>query len=160
MLAYINFATQQNIVSVKLSLKQISQSIHQAKNMATNGYDKDNTNQSIGIYFDLGTPDTLTFYQFNHGSGVTLDSENIYKQEKFAPWVSLYSLAIWDVPLPNVMIHFSAIDGKPIWYTFWTTQTWLDDFEKLDFEITYWDIKNFPFLRKLSYYKDTNVVDY
>lgn len=51
-MSYANYAYYQNIARVKLSLKEISQSINTAKNMAISWYDDNSKNQSIWVYFE------------------------------------------------------------------------------------------------------------
>jgi hypothetical protein len=46
-MTYVNYAFYQNIAKVKLGLKEVSQSINEARNMAINGFDKNQINQSI-----------------------------------------------------------------------------------------------------------------
>ncbi len=160
MMTYANYAFYGNISKVRLWLKEISQSINTARNMATNGYDKNWVNQSIWIYFDKNSKNSIKYFTFNYSSWVTfsdLNSDNLLREKKLQEnvWIDYIS---WK---NNMMIYFSSIYAKP--ELFYFDENWdkkaFDDPE-LNISISFKWNRNYPFKRDLKYFKNTNVIDY
>lgn len=154
-MTYVNYAYFSNIAKVKISLKEISQSINEARNMAISWFDKNWVNQSMWVYFDLNQNNTIQLYSFDYNSGILLDSSHLLKERKIQSniWIDFIG---WK---DKVMIYFSSIYAKPeIYYN--------DDFindssdTELEFSISFKWATNFPLKRELKYFKNTNVVDY
>ncbi len=155
-MTYVNYATYQNIAKVKLSLKEVSQSINDARNMAINGYDRNMVNQSIWIYFDLQN-NNVQYYWYNFNSWITLSEASIIKEKKLQDGVEITHLS----GHTKMMIHFSSIYWVPSMYYFDEDNTKHDfSWDILDISISYRGIQNYPFKRELKYFKNTNVVDY
>lgn len=157
MMTYIDYAVYQNIAKVKLGLKEVSQSIHEARNMAINGYDKEKINQSIWIYFDVNNKNVVKYYWFNYNSWVTLSQENLIKEKKLQDSVGIDDISGKE----NMMIYFSAIYWEPTFYYFhisWEKEIIVLD--ELDIILSFKNMKSYPFQRELKYFKNTNVVDY
>lgn len=154
-MTYVNYAYFQNIARVKMSLKEISQSINEARNTAISWFEKNWINQSIWVYFDINNKNIIKFYSFDYNSWVTLNSANFLKEKKLQNniWIDY----IWWKD--NVMIYFSSIYAKPeIYYSNDFTHP-SNDIE-LDFKISFKGALKFPLKRELKYIKNTNVVDY
>ncbi len=155
-MTYVNYASYQNIAKVKLSLKEVSQSIHDARNMAINGYDKNMVNQSVWIYFDL-KGQSIQYYGYNFNSWVTLSPSHLIKEKKLQEWVQISHLS-WN---ETIMIHFSSIYWIPNIYTVgsaWQIEAF--SWDVLEIAVSYKWIQNYPFKRDMKYFKNTNVVDY
>ena len=155
-MSYANYAYFQNIAKVKIALKEISQSINEARNLAISWYDKSSVNQSIWVLFDLSDNNSIKFYSYNYNSWITLDDNYVFKTKKIQDWVWINDIS-WKT---KVMIYFSAILAKPEIYYFESDVK--NDFttDQLDFKISYKDAKSWPLTRTLKYIKNTNVVDY
>lgn len=157
MMTYVNYATYQNIAKVKLSLKEVSQSINEARNMAINGYDKNKVNQSIWVFFDVNDKNIVKYYGYNFNSWIVLSDANIIKEKKLQDGIEIEKVSGHN----KVMIHFSSIYGLPTIYYFNESGEKQDySWEVVDFSLSYKWIQNYPFKRNLQYFKNTNVVDY
>lgn len=157
MMTYVNYAHYQNIAKVKLWLKEVSQSINEARNMAINGFDRNNINQSVWIFFDLNDKNVVKYYGFNFNSWVVLSQENLLKERKLQEFVWVEYLS-WK---NNIMIYFSSIYWVPTIYYFdeslnIQSYTW----DTIDMSIAFKSRNNYPLKRDLKYFKNTNVVDY
>ncbi|MBW7954540.1 type II secretion system protein [Candidatus Gracilibacteria bacterium] len=155
-MVYANYALYQNITKVKLSLKEVSQNIHKARNMAINGYDKNKVNQSVGIYFDLNDNNTIKFYSFDYDKQVNLDLEHLIEEKKLQDYVTLNKIGDKN----NLMIYFSSIYGKPTLYYFDNGEKVEINDDEIKFEISFKNALYYPLKRDLKYFKNTNVVDY
>lgn len=156
-MTYVNYATYQNIARVKMSLKEVSQSINEARNMAINWYDRNNINQSVWVLYDMTNPNEVMYYWFNFNSWILLTPENIIKIRKLQEWVWVKSLW-WK---QKILLYFSSIYGEPKIYAVSST-SWLEniDVDTLTIEIAFKNSENYPFMRTLTYFKNTNIVDY
>lgn len=156
-LTYANYAMYQNIAKVRLWLKEVSQSIHEARNMAINWYDKNKINQSIWIFFDINNKNNIKYYWFNYNSWIILSEENLIKERKLQDSIGIDFVSGKD----TMMLYFSAIYGEPTLYfldDFWDFQEYIGD--ELDISISFRGSTRYPFKRDLQYFKNTNVVDY
>lgn len=156
-MTYANYAFYWNIAKVKLSLKEISQSIADARNMAINWFYKNWVNQSVWIYFDTNNNNTIKYYTFNYNSWILLNEENLFKQKKLQEKVWINNISWKD----NVLIYFSSIYWVPSLFYFDIAGNLRNfDVEELDFSVSFNWNSNFPLKRELKYIKNTNVVDY
>jgi hypothetical protein len=145
---------------VKLSLKEISQSINEARNLAIAWFDKNGINQSIWVYFNQEmNKNVIQFYSFDYNSWITVDTAHLLKERKLQDNVWIEKLWSWSISKKQVMIYFSSIYAQPdMYYDGNYTNTWSET--ELDFVLSFRWAKNFPLKRELKYFKDTNVVDY
>ncbi len=156
-MTYVNYAYFQNIAKVKLSLKEISQSINEARNLAISWFEKNWINQSIWVYFDISNKNIIQFYSFNYNSGILLDSNQLLKERKLQNNIGIDVISSQD----KIMIYFSSISAKPEIYSFDSAgiKSVFSPWE-LNFSISFKWASNFPLKRELKYFKNTNVVDY
>lgn len=157
-MTYVNYSYYQNISKVKLSLKQISQTINDARNLAISWYNKDWINQSIWVYFDLeNDKNNISLYAINYNSWIILNNNSFYKKISLQPWIWIDNIS-WK---NKILIYFSSIYAKPEIYYYdnsWVANIFSWDY--LDFDISFKWALTFPLNRKLKYFKNTNVVDY
>lgn len=157
LLTYVNYAFYQNIAKVRLSLKEVSQSINDVRNMAINWFDKNWVNQSVWIYFDKNDSNVLKYYTFNYNSWIILNENNLFKEKKLQENINISNISGKN----NILIYFSSIYWKVQLFSFdesWN-KTELSD-EEIDFSVSYKNALNYPLKRDLKYLKNTNVVDY
>jgi len=155
-MTYANYAYFQNIARVKLSLKEISQSINEARNMAVSWLDKNWVNQSVWVYFDLENKNLIRLYSYNYNSWVTLSQDNLIKERKLQDYVWI-DYVWWK---NKVMIYFSSIYAKPEIYYFDDGNARILNTDELDFKVSFKNALSYPLKRELKYLKNTNVVDY
>lgn len=160
-MSYANYAYYQNIARVKLSLKEISQSINTAKNMAISWYDDNSKNQSIWVYFEKWS-NQVKYYAFDYT--LTWSDINISNDKTPIKVHNLQSNVNISQITPNkdnIMIFYSAIEAKPEIITFldnWVRQNLSDS--EIKFDVSFKNSTNFPLKRELKYIKQTNLVDY
>jgi len=162
MLSYTGYLTQQQIVRVRLGVKEVSQAIHEARNMAINGYVNNPTeqkNQSVGIYFKKDE-NVLKFYGYDYDCPTCPILEDAYliSERPLQKGVLLGEISGKE----NTMLFFSAISGEKKFYTFsGTSSTKIEPIpEKMELSVSYKNISVAPFFRKMTYFPKTNVVDY
>lgn len=156
-MAYSSYNVSRQISQLKYSLKELSQSITETKNLAINGYEKENINHSIGVYFNLDDKNNYTLYSFRYDSEIELLPENILEKRKLPENIFLSSIENYE----NLLIYYSAIHGEASVYTFQGGRIQeITNNPEIEIEISYGNAQYYPFLRKLTYYKNTQIVDY
>lgn len=162
---FINYAYIQNKSNLKLTSKDISQSLYNARNMAINWFDSSSWNLSIWVYFDNreNNKNKLLFYSYPFD----LDIENTdllnYSDKKFIKEVDFYK---W-VELKNVewkdkfLFLFNAISGS--WnYYYWDSNNDMKSFswKTIDIKISFWWTDSKALTKNIVYVVWTNIVDY
>lgn len=153
---YVNYTYYQNITQVKLSLKDISQSINDAKNMAINWYQVWWKNQSIWLYLSWGSNE-LYYYAYDFSWAILnyLDSSKIVKTKKLQNNVFIKDISGNN----NAMIYFNSIYWTPELYYFNPAKNIITSWS-LKIDISFKDAVNPPLKRSLEYTKSTNRIDY
>jgi len=161
-MSYTGYITQQQIVRVRLSVKEISQAIHEARNMAINGYVNnisDQKNQSVGIYFKKDE-NMLKFYGYDYDRTEFPVLEDRYLIHE-RPLQSNVVLGEIDTK-ENMMFFFWAISWEKKFFTF--SGIYATHIEPIpthiSLSVSYKNISVSPFYKELTYYPQTNVVDY
>lgn len=157
-LTYVNYSYYANISRVKLSAKEVSQWINDARNMAINGYDKNGVNQSIGIYFEVGKSE-LTYYAYDYtqsGATLLLDDSKKIKSKKLQDSIQIANVQ----GKTNAMIYFSSITGKSEIFYFLPTGKEMVSSGALSVDIAYKNANNSPLRKTIQYYQSTNMIDY
>lgn len=162
-MSFANYLYYQNISKVKISLKEVSQSINNTRNLALSWLDLWWKNQSVAIL--LKKDETKTkIYSFNYDksfSDIDLNSLTPNKENELQKWVSIKSLKSWTYNLDEILIYYSSIKAKPDFLKLRNDWVWeVLDTKDLTLELSYKNSWNFPLLRELNYKKLTNVVDY
>lgn len=164
MMTYANYTFYQNIAKVKLSLKEISQSLSRARNMASSWYQKDNINQKIWVLFEK-EKNIIKYYNFNYNSWVILDylkdDVNLLKQEYLQQNIKISNISLsWSNDLEKVLVVFSSIYWT--WWFYKVDTTWITEMteKEINFTISFKNANSFPLKRWLDYNKITNISDY
>lgn len=159
MFTYANYAFYQNIARVKLSLKEISQSISTSRNMATWWYEKEWINQNIWILFEKNS-NILKYYNFNYNSWVVIDEVNLIKEEKLWENVILQDIKVWDINPDKVLVLFSSIHWT--WWFYNITTSWNSSIseDKLILQVSFKNANSFPLKRELKYNIKSYMSDY
>lgn len=162
-MTYVPYNFYMNKVKVRSTIKEISQSLYEARNMAIN-WISDWSNKSIWLYIDIDEKDTLTFFSYPHTftwsqitNQISSDIEFI-KSYKLLEWMELRSI-MWK---NNWLFFFDAITWKwkyYYWDDLWNRQIISDNKINIDFSFKnatpwsslYWE---------LIYFTKTNIVDY
>ncbi len=156
---YANYAFYQNIASVKLSLKEVSQSLATARNMATSWYQQNNINQKVWVLFEKNS-NILKFYSFNYNSWVIINDVNLIKTEYLQRNILINNISIWWTDKQNIFIIYSSI-----YWTWWIYDTSSANpipinEKEIKFDISFKNANSFPLKRELTHNILTNISDY
>ena len=166
-LTYIPYKYYNDKAILKQWSKLISQSLYEARNLAVNGY-KETNNRSIWLYFESGEINTLKFfsYPFSNDENTALikaiewNDINLIKKIDLPEWLQIS----WINNEAKFLFYFTAIKWK--WkYLYWDNL--LNDTPPSEdygqtIEIITW-LKwatTWILTKKITYYTETNIVDY
>lgn len=162
---FMNFAFTQNKSNLRLTAKDISQSLYNARNMAINWLDSNSWNVSVWVYFDNNdiNKNKIALYSYPYDTDLSTsnllndDNKKLIKEIQFNKSIELNSVEGKD----KFMFLFDAISW--VWhYYYW--DTW--DIKK---SFTWWEIginisfkwTDSPNLTKnIKYIIWTNIIDY
>lgn len=160
LMSYANYAFYQNIAKVKLSLKEISQSLSRARNMASSWYQKNNINQKIWVLFEK-EKNIVKYYNFAYNSWVLLDDVNLLKQEYLQQNINIANISLsWSTDVNKLLVVFSSIYWT--WWFYKVDTTWITEIpeNEINFTLSFKNANSFPLKRELKYNKITNISDY
>lgn len=159
----IPYMFYQNKARVRVTKKEITQILYEARNMAINGFSSGSVNQSIGLLFDTKNSKTsLSFLAFPFSatwSDITLDDieAKIIKKIDLEPWMQIDS--VWWKK--TVLFFFQSVywDGK---YYSWNDSNIRQNITDTEIPIIFsfkwawtWSLQS-----SVTYYTKTNIVDY
>ena len=157
-MTYVNYAFYQNIASVRIWVKEVSQSISEARNMAINWFDKNWINQSVIINFDTSNNQEISFYSVYHTwsiNDIDLSSDPI-KIRQLHRWIEFCNFSWW---YDNIFILFNSISW--VWEIYnYNWYSFLGIANDISFDISYKWATLWPLKKEITYYKNTNVIDY
>lgn len=161
MMSFANYIYYQNISKVKISLKEISQSINNSRNLALSWLNINKKNQNVGIYFEKWSNKALIYnFDFDLTNIPNLKDIVPYKETVLQNWVKINNINSWE-DLDNIFIYYSSIFAKVEFYTLKNDNSISKvNFNDIKIKLSYKYSSNFPLLRELTYKKLTNVVDY
>ena len=164
MVSYIPYNFYMNKVKVRNTIKEISQSLYEARNMAINWMSND-YNRSVWLYVDvtnnplqiqfISYPYTFTWSQITN---IISSDIEIIKTYDLIKWMEIRSVN-WK---NNLLFYFNAITWE--WSYFYWDSSWnrldiIDTEIEVDFsykEALEWS----PLYWKIKYFTKTNIVDY
>ncbi|MDD2871214.1 MAG: prepilin-type N-terminal cleavage/methylation domain-containing protein [Candidatus Gracilibacteria bacterium] len=164
MISYAPYSYYQNKASLKVTAREVSQILSEARNMAINGAVGNEGNVSIGVYFDtIDTSNNMVkVFSFPHD----IDKLNISYLEggstKLIKTVNLTKgIIIDDIDgKQNLLFLFDSITGNITYYT-WVGSN-REDLVKDNITINFsYKGSTSPNLNKtINYYTKTNIIDY
>lgn len=160
---YMNFSYYQNKMNVKLSSKDISQALYNARNLAINWLDSSSWNLSVWVYFDKSVSDRLSFFTYpydldiNAADLLNTSEKKLFKEIRFYQWVQLNNVEGKD----KFMFLFQAITWSWAYY-YWDSTPWKKLLSWDEINISIWfKWTTAPSLSKnIKYITKTNIVDY
>lgn len=158
-LTYVNYAYYQNISQVKLTLKDISQNLSIARNMAINWIQNWGLNQSVWIYIEKES-NNLKYFLYNYTGSVLDVSWEPYKKVNLKPNIKIADIKLWWDYTDNILILFESITWKTDFYKYDWTNFSLFGEKIVEFDVSFKNAVNFPLKRSLKYFKNTNITDY
>jgi len=186
MMTYVPYNFYMNKVKVRNTIKEISQSLYEARNMAINWFanwtnSSNESNRSVWLYIDiLNNPSELQFFSYPHSytwseiinNPLSDTNINLIKKHTLIEWMKIKSIHWHDYWL----FFYDAItwNWKYFYYdlslNLWDTNLILEDNNLILEEFSETEIKidfSFkgadewsPLYWKIKYLTNTNIVDY
>lgn len=165
---YVPYSYMQNKALLKIGTKDVSQTLYQARNLAINGFENENKNNaSIGVYFDITTPDIIEYYSFPYsieeGDIIPEENTNIKKIKEIVlpKWVQIDRVNWKD----KFLFFFDAITWKGSYYYWapWTTvKSKIDTSVQRDIliDISFKGSTSSNLQKQIIYYTPTHILDY
>lgn len=144
-------------------IKEITQSLYEARNLAINWLNSNSENLSVWLYFDSSLNE-LTYYTYDHylsWSSITLDETT--------PWISILKTRKLDNQFfienimwqNNWMFFFKSISWKWdfFYYDVYNNQI-LFWWTELNINVSYWHAISGVLRKNISYFTKTYITDY
>jgi prepilin-type N-terminal cleavage/methylation domain-containing protein len=162
---YMNFAYSQNKMNLKLTAKDVSQALYNARNMAINWLDSSSWNVSVWVYFDNSIDNKNKISFFSYPYNIDISSTDLLQTEskKLIKEINFYN----SIELNNVedkdkfLFLFEAITWSWSYY-YWdsnpnkTPYTWDD----IDIKISFKWAESSNLSKNIKYIIGTNIIDY
>jgi prepilin-type N-terminal cleavage/methylation domain-containing protein len=162
---YMNFAYNQNKMNLKLTAKDISQSLYNARNMAINWLDSSSWNVSVWVYFDNSgdNKNKISFFSYPYDLDInTADlletpSKKLIKKIDFYKSIELNQVENKD----KFLFLFQAITWS--WSYYYRDDTsWKQSFSgssiDINISLNWSDSTNLT--KDIKYITWTNIIDY
>lgn len=163
LVSYMNFAYSQNKMNLKLTAKDISQSLYNARNMAINWYDSNSWNVSIWVYFDKNSKNNIKIYSYNYNLNYNSEDLLIDRNRKLIKNIKFNkSIELNDVDWKDRFLFlFNAISWSWYYY-YWDNNNIKKEFswEDISINISFKWAKTWNLTKKIRYIVWTNIIDY
>lgn len=161
--AYAPYNYYQNKAKLKISVREVSQALHEARNMAVNWVIWLNSNVSVWVYMESGlTNNQLKFYSYPYD----IENTDIFYEEtsdiKLLKKIELdKGVQVDDISWKeNILFYFQAITWSWYYYTWdWPSRSSLVE-DTIDINLSYKWSSSDTLKRKVSYFTSTNITDY
>ncbi len=164
--SYVPYSHFQKKSLLNQWVKEVVQSLYEARNLSINGLDSWSGNLSVGIYFDASSEDntSLTFFSYPHsfsGSQIlTQETEDIqiYKQKALPVWVQVDHISDHE----RFLVFFQSISGIGEYFSLSNSTTVKEVFpgDTLAIQLSYKWAKTKTLQRNIEYYTDGNIADF
>lgn len=163
---FLNYSYGQNKSNLKLSSKDIAQSLYNARNMAINWLDSSSWNVSVWVFFDNSEWENSKFLLYSYPYNLDIANTDLLStnEKKLIKEIALYKwIQINNIENKNkFMFFYDAITWS--WkYFYWDSQnspkqsfSW----DKVDINISFWWTDSESLSKKLTYIIWTHIVDY
>jgi type II secretory pathway pseudopilin PulG len=163
--AYMNFAYSQNKMNLKLTAKDISQALYNARNMAINWLDSSSWNVSVWVYFDNSDENksNISFYSYPYDLDIdstdllNTDSKKFIKKIDFYKFINLN----WVENKDKFLFLFQAISWSGYYY-YRDSTPWKKSFNEsnIDIKISINQSEASNSIKEIKYITWTNIIDY
>ncbi len=162
---YLNFAYSQNKMNLKLTTKDVSQALYNARNMSINWLDSISWNVSVWVYFDnsVNNKNKISFFSYpynldiNSSDLLNNDSKKFIKDIKFNKSIELNNVEDKN----KFLFLFQAITWS------WSYYYWENDgikktfvWEDFDVRISFKWATSSTLSKNIKYIIGTNIIDY
>jgi len=168
MASFIPYNYYVNKAKLKTTVKEISQSIYEARNIAINGAASSSWNVSVWIYFDSSTDqkNKIKFFTYPYSftwSEITVSWWTdiiLLKTLTLQPGIQIDNI---NGDKENALFFFQAItwDSQYYYWESWTRRellSWGED--TIDISISYKWATRKNLQKNINYYTKTNIIDY
>lgn len=166
--SYANYAYYQNKASLRIWVKEISQSINEARNLAINWLNLEWKNQDTFVYFDFNNDTSLKIFSapfdlendpilnFDFASDFNISLLEEVKTLDFPRWVSISSNLS-----NNLLLRFNSISWYSTIYKLDSSLSIIDDsLEDILIEVSFNRSSIGVLNNTIQYFKNTNMIDY
>lgn len=162
---FMNFAYSQNKMNLKLTAKDVSQALYNARNMAINWLDSNSWNVSVWVYFDNSNDNKnkITFFSYpfnldiNSTDLLNTDARRLIKEISFSNSIELN----WVEDKDKFLFLFQAISGSWYYYYWDSTSTKIPyTWEDIDIMISFKGAESTNLSKNIKYIIWTNIIDY
>ncbi len=164
MMTYAPYSYYQNKASLKVTTREVSQLLYEAKSMAINWAIWADWNVSIWVYFDTSesanTQIKVFSYPHNMEKMNILNTEwwdiRLIKTLTLKKWILMDKIE----DKQNILFFFDSITWNISYYNWlsWTRNNFNDDIVSINFSFKW---SSSPNLNKtINYYTNTNIIDY
>ncbi|MDD5213150.1 MAG: prepilin-type N-terminal cleavage/methylation domain-containing protein [Candidatus Gracilibacteria bacterium] len=162
-MTYVPYNFYSNKEKVRITAKEVSQSLGEARNMAINGLSNSNSNVQIGLYFDKNAGNKIRYLSYPYDfSGTYITNEDIsqnirlIKDKTLADSVNITSVNDKE----NILFIFKSITGDLELKTSnaGTFQTYTSG--KLDINFGFKGASSGPLTKTVKYNTKTFITDY
>jgi prepilin-type N-terminal cleavage/methylation domain-containing protein len=164
--SYVPYSHFQKKSLLNQWVKEVVQSLYEARNLSINGLDSGSGNLSVGIYFDTSDDanTSLTFLSYPHsfsGSQIltqeTADIQ-IYKQKQLPQWVQVDHISDHE----KFLVFFQSISGVGEYFSLsgWSGVKEVFSWDRLDIQLSYKWAETKTLQRNIEYYTDGNIADF
>lgn len=147
--SYVPYAHHQKKVLLNQAVREVSQSMSEARNLAIHWLNTGSWNVHVGLYFSSGATQ-IEYYTSTGALNISSLPGDTYKIKQLPQWINIRS--IWWTNTEK-LISFSAIAGS--WSLQWGA--WDDEIE---FTVSYKNTSSAVLQRELTYYTKSNISDY
>ena len=162
---FMNFAYSQNKMNLKLTAKDISQALYNARNMAINWLDSSSWNVSVWVFFDNweDRKNKISFFSYpfdmdiNSTDLINTDKKKLIKEISFYKSIELNKVADKD----KFIFFFNAISWS--WQYYYRDSSPLKkpfNWEYIDIRISFEWATTTNLIKDIKYIIGTNIIDY
>ncbi len=162
---YLNFAYSQTRMNLKLTAKDVSQSLYNARNMAINWLDSSSWNVSVWVYFDNSNDKNNKISFFTYPYDLDINSEDLLEtsSKKLLKEIDFYKIIkLNDVGSKDkFLFFFQAITWS--WSYYYRDDTpWKKSFvgDSIDIKISINQSESSNSIKEIKYITSTNIIDY
>jgi len=174
-MTYVPYNFYMNKLKVKNTIKEISNGLYEARNMAINWFSNwtDEINKSVWLYIDIeNKPSKLQFfsYPYNYSlpqiTNIASTDIKIIKTYDLIKWMEVKSIEFVDNWATNTSNNWLFFYNAIVWdgqYFYWDASSDKQEIPSTKIKIKF-SYKNAPewnpLFWELTYFTETNIVDY
>lgn len=163
---YMNFAYSQNKINLKLTAKDISQALYNARNLAINWLDSSSWNVSVWVYFNnsVDSKNKISFFSYPYDLDInSTDLLNTSKRKDIKEIKFHKSIELnWVEEKDKFIFLFQAITWSGIYY-YWDNNSTIKKpfvWDDIDIKVSFKWAESSNLSKNIKYIIGTNIIDY